>query len=116
MYKKSLILATFILCGMSSSALARDCNQSDAEARWKAGENAGIIAGFAMLDHIPTVAVDPATWDLMDLQTRLGLVDTLECLLAGPGKVLRVVHIIEPTGKMMAKYNGIGKKFDVIIR
>jgi len=57
--------------------------------------------------------IDPQIWDLTGLTTRLGLIETLECAVAGPGNFLAKVRTMEPTGKRMAQFDWIKRNPDV---
>ena len=61
--RKVVIFAAASLALLSSKAQA--CDQADAEDKIAQAESAGIMLGVGMLNNIPTLDVDPSTWDGM---------------------------------------------------
>ncbi|WP_392336566.1 hypothetical protein [Loktanella salsilacus] len=106
------VVTSFVFAATSTHAA--ECNVEIAEAKIDAAVNAEVITDLAMLNGIPTVAVDPSTWDQMIFSTRLGLVETIECAVAGPGSILARIQIIEPGGKVMANFDGLTRELDVV--
>lgn len=95
-------------------ALASDmCDQRDANEKWRKAETAGIILGMGMMNDIPTISIDESAWDGASLNTRTGLITTFECLVAGPGKALRSIQVVNRGGRLLATYDGIRKSIDV---
>lgn len=96
-----------------TTAAAAECVKEDAESKLTTAMDAGIITGVGMVNDLPTVAVDAETWRLMELNTRMGMVETLECFIAGPGNIVTTIQATAPTGKVLATFSGIERHLDV---
>lgn len=105
------IAAVSIMVLTSSAAMA--CDPEDAEERWLTGEEAGITLGVGTVQDAPSFAVDTAVWDQTDYNTRIGMMETFECLIAGPGNVLRKAHVITPGGKILAVWDGVSQDLEI---
>ena len=106
------VVTSFVLA--ATSIHAAECDVEIAESKINDAVSAEVITDLAMLNGIPTVAVDPITWDQMMFSTRLGLVETIECAVAGSGSILARIQIIEPGGKVMANFDGLTRELDVV--
>mgnify|MGYP005867499343 CR=1 FL=1 len=89
------------------------CDQKAAEAKLLEASDAGIIKGVGMVSDIPSIAVAGADWDVMSLDVRLGMIETVECFIAGPGNILRSVQVMSPGGKIFATFDGVTREIDV---
>lgn len=96
----------------SSAALA--CDPEDAKQRWLEGEEAGVTLGFGTVQDAPSFAVDVPTWNQLDYNTRVGMMQTFECAIAGADSVLRRAHVITPGGKVLAVWDGAAQ--ELVIR
>lgn len=96
---------------ISTAALA--CNVEEAEKKWVEAEKAGIILGVAMIQGVPSVAIDLPTWNQLGYQTRTGMMKNYQCLIAGPNNVLRKAHVINKGGKILAVWNGVSESLDI---
>lgn len=92
---------------------AETCDISVAEGKLQEAEAAGVISGIGFFNDKPTIAVDRQTWDVLPLDTRLGMIETFECAIVGPGKILAEVQIIGPGGLVLATFDGVKRKLDV---
>lgn len=110
---KSLVAATLFLSTACSLALADTCNIEDAKARWKKMEEANIIYGGGMIKNIPTFSIDEKIWSQTSYSSRIGLVKTFSCLIAGPGKALTRARVVNRGGKTLADWDGVDQSLDV---
>ncbi len=73
--------------------------------RWLAAEEAGIIYGVGMIGRQPTASVDEATFMAVDFGTKTGFAETLNCAVAGPGKMLASIDFVSHrTNKRLARW------------
>lgn len=99
------LLITAILT-VASPALAFDPDPA-CMARWEAAEKAEIIYGSGMVSGMPTVMVDETVYRQIDFATKLGMMETLNCIVAGPGEVLaRAQFVSHRTNNVLADWNG----------
>lgn len=113
------VISFMVLIAAATSANAQtdlvtaDCDQSSAEEKLLKASDAGIIKGVGIVNEIPSIAVTGDLWDGMTLDTRLGMIETLECFVAGPGNILKSVQVMSPGGKVFAVFDGVSRKLDV---
>jgi hypothetical protein len=107
----ALTAAATIFAATTSNA--DECIVEDAEARLNEASEAGIVQGVGFVNDLPTIAVDPETWAMMPIDARVGMIETVECAAAGPGKILAKVQIIAPTGKVLANFDGMSRHLEV---
>ena len=101
---RALSVAVILL--VASPALAFDPDPA-CMSRWEAAEKAEIIYGSGMVSGVPTVMVDETVYRQIDFTTKLGMMDTLNCIVAGPGKVLaRAQFVSNRTNNVLAEWNG----------
>lgn len=105
------IAAISMMTFASTAAMA--CDPVDAEERWLAGEEAGLTLGVGTVQDAPSFAVDTSVWNQADYNTRLGMVKTFECLIAGPDSVLGKAHVITPGGKILAVWDGVSQDLEI---
>lgn len=114
---KLLAIAAVLMAATAAHAqeefTTADCDQDAAEQKLMTASEAGAIQGVGMVNEIPSIAVDGAVWDHMDLDTRLGMIETFECFMAGPRNVLKEVQIVSPGGKVFAVFDGVSREIDV---
>jgi|GEM_PF-1774641 len=113
MLKRSQVIAATIITLAAPAGWASDCNPAEAEIKFSIASDAGVILSAGSFNGIPTITVDPPTWDLMNVDERLGMIETIECAIAGPGNILAELQIIEPSGKPMAIFDGITRNLEV---
>ena len=101
------------VAGLFISTAALACDLQDAERKWMEAEKAGIILGTAMIQGVPSFAIDLPTWKQLGYQTRTGMVKNYQCLIAGPNNVLRKAHVITKGGKILAVWNGVSGVLDI---
>lgn len=98
-------IATILAGTIATGAAA--CDQAEAEQRWRQAEQAGVILGAGLYGGIATFQVDAAVWRLIDLNTRHGMAETFQCIVAGPDQVLRQAQILDNGGAVLARWNGV---------
>ena len=103
-----------LIVGMWLPAVVWACDQGDARARWYQAQSAGEIRGVAMVQRVPTVYVDGAVWRQIDIDARRSVALTLECIVAGPGNVLREISIRDAGGLPLARWDGIRRNLEVL--
>ena len=113
MRKLTTHLAIFTLLSAGAS-FAGTCETAAAEEKLIQASEAEVILSVGVFNNIPTIAVEPEVWALLDVNTRLGMIETFECVMAGPGNILAKVQVISGTGKVMATYDGIQRELAVI--
>lgn len=99
--------------GVLASGAALACDPAEAEKKWLEGEEAGITLGFGTVQDAPSFAVHLPTWQQLDYSTRVGLVETFECAIAGPDGVLRKAHVITQGGKILAVWDGVSRELEI---
>lgn len=109
---KGLILAA-VGIAISTSALARDCDQDTASDKWEQAEEKKIVLGAGMVNDVPSFAVDETIWGQVDLSTRRGMVTTFECMVAGPDNILAKANVINKGGKVLAVWDGVSRKLEI---
>jgi len=93
-------------------AQAQTCDQEAAAERWDAGTEAELILGVSMLNGKPTIHMERFVWRAMDLNTRLGVISTFQCLLTeGQGRLSEVI-VISENGVRLARWDGIRETFE----
>lgn len=108
-----LPLALVLICG-ASSAMAQ--SRQDCEDRWLEAEAAGITRGHAIVGGVPTVVVDARTWASIPYDTKLGMVETFNCAVAGPGRMLiRIDFVSHLTNNVVGRWE-VGKGLVVMDR
>ncbi|MCE8002549.1 MULTISPECIES: hypothetical protein [Billgrantia] len=100
-----------LMLAVSTTAMA--CDQDDALTKWEQAEEHEIILGAGNINGTMSFAVDEGVWDQLDFGTRLGMVETFQCLVAGPGNVLRTANVINRGGRVLAVWDGISKQLDI---
>lgn len=110
---KTLITASAFVAALSTSAAALACDPESAEQKWKEGEEAGITLGFGTVQDAPSFAVHLPTWNQMDYNTRVGMMETFECAIAGPDSVLGKAHVITQGGKILAVWDGVSRNLEI---
>ncbi|WP_341204809.1 hypothetical protein [uncultured Sulfitobacter sp.] len=110
-YKKIALLICFV--AFASPLSAETCDISVAEGKLQKAEAAGIISGVGFFNDKPTIAVERQTWDAIRLDARLGMIETLECAIAGPGNILAEVQIIDLGGLVLATFDGVDRQLQV---
>lgn len=105
--------AAAILAANCGWAAPQDCNPAEAEAVLDHALEAGVVKNFSMHNGLPTVAAAHDVWAAMDLETRLGIIHTFECAVAGSGNILAEIQVIAETGKVLASFDGISRKLEV---
>lgn len=93
--------------------VAPPCNQAEATASIEKAQAGGAIVGVSMYQNKPTVFMEANVWAGLDLTTRLGIVATLQCAVAGPDKVLTTIQILDQGGRVLAVWDGLRRNFDV---
>ncbi len=90
----------------ATPAMAADPEtQQDCADRWLEAEEAGIVYGVGMVDGRPTASVDEETFMAVDFATKTGFADTLNCAVAGPGKMLASIDFVSNrTNKRLARW------------
>ncbi|MGO6787615.1 hypothetical protein ACCS70_29540 [Rhizobium ruizarguesonis] len=84
--------AALLLSAFALPAFAE--NRSECEARWLKAEAAGIIYGSGIVEGKVTVVVDEDVFRSVPYETKAGMGVTLDCIVAGPGKVLSEAQFI----------------------
>jgi hypothetical protein len=83
--------------------------QDDCTSRWLAAEKAKIVLGQGIVRGVPTMMVDESTFRRIDFATKLGMVTTLDCAIAGPGKHLtEIVVVSNLTNRRLARWTPVG--------
>jgi len=99
--------------GMLISTAAMACDPAEAERKWLEAEEAGITLGVGTIQDAPSFAVDVATWGQLDYNTRVGMMQTFECAVAGPDSRLRKAHVVTPGGKILAVWDGVSQELEI---
>lgn len=107
-------IATIMVTLAASTAAAQACDEQDAMARFEKAAEAGVILNAGMYDDQVTLTVDAPTWELLDLNTRLGMLETFECAVFGEGQVLVEAQVIDGRGIRLATWDGIKRSIDAI--
>lgn len=111
MILKPTVTALFGLIIFATGANA--CNQQDAKRRLETAMAKGVLLSTSMLNDTPTLHIERAIWTGLVLNTRAGMLATFDCAIAGPGKSLTKIVVVSETGRTLATWDGIKKKFDV---
>ena len=102
----TICLAVALLLGSAGiSYPASAQSQAECEAKWLRAEKGGIVLGIATINGIPTFGVDRGTWDASPYNVRSGMMNIFICMMAGPGKTMRVARIIDGKGIKLAEWN-----------
>lgn len=105
----ALLLSAFV----ASPAYAWECDQQQADQNIQAGFEAGVIVDAGSMNGMPSISVDAAVWRNADYSTRLGIVKTFECAVAGPDSILAKIQVTNRGGKILAMWDGIERKLDI---
>jgi hypothetical protein len=97
---------------LMASGAAMACDQDEALAQWEQGEEHGIILGAGEVSGAMAFAVDDGVWAQLDYDTRRGMAETFECLIAGPGNVLRTAHVVDRGGQVLAVWDGVSQELE----
>lgn len=97
-------IVCFILLLTPTTGLAE--TKEECVSRWLQAEAAQIVFGVGMVGGTPTVVVDEDTFNSIDYQTKLGLVQTMMCAALGPGKTFGEVEMLgNKTNKRLARWS-----------
>lgn len=103
-----------LIAASHSWAAEQTCDPERAEAALEHAMSSGIVDALSMYNGIPTVAVDAGVWAAIDLETRLGIIGTFECAVAGSGNILAEVQVIDSQGKPLASFDGVNRRLELI--
>ena len=73
-----------------------------------------LVLEVSFFNKIPTIHVESDVWAEFNIQTRMGMIETVECAVAGPGNILARIQIVADTGCIIADFDGITGKLEVI--
>lgn len=110
---KVLKIIAAVTAGLLISTTALACNQQEAEDKWVQAEKGGIILGMATIQGVSSFAVDLSTWNQLDYNTRVSMMKNFECLISGPGNVLRKAHVITEGGRILAIWDGVSQELEI---
>lgn len=110
---KNLTLTAILAAGALAAPIAMACDPAEAEKSLQRAEEAGITLGFATVQDAPSFAVHLPTWQQLDYDTRVGMMETFECAIAGSDGVLRKAHVITPGGEILAVWDGVSQELDI---
>jgi len=96
------------------SAQASECDKADAIDRLQQAEQAGLMLGYKMDQGKPTLYVDRATWNQLNITTRTGMARTFQCAALGEGQVLKKLFIADKGGLTLAEWDGIKGSLNVV--
>ena len=51
------------------------------------------MRGVGVIEGAMTIVVDEGLWPRLDYTTKIGMIKTFECVIAGPGKALTAVDV-----------------------
>jgi hypothetical protein len=99
---------------LPETATARqDCNEADARARFEMAMNGGAITAVSRFNGISTIHVSRGVWARMDFHSRLGMLGTFECVVAGRGNVLLTAQVVDEGGRVLATWDGRTRQMHV---
>lgn len=107
------ILGAGMLLAVVYSAGAMACDREQALEQWDQAEQQGIILGAGEVNGVMSFAVDPGVWANVDLNVRQGMLNTFECIIAGPGHVLAKANVLTPGGRVLASWDGVKRELDI---
>ena len=108
MFKITATCAAVLVAGQGWAST--QCDPAEAEGILEHAQASGIVAGMSMLNGIPSISVEGEVWAAIDLETRLSIISTFECAVAGRGNILAEVQVIAETGKILASFDGLTRQ------
>lgn len=105
-------LAAMAALTIGTAAAAAECDQDDAMERLQKAINSGSIRSMGAYDDLPTLVVDGALWEVLKLETRIGMFVTFECALYGEGSYVEKAQVLDERGIQMAVWDGIHRSID----
>jgi len=78
-------------------------NYEICKSKWSEAESESIVSAMGIINSTPTFSIDRRVWNLMDYNTRSGMMDVFVCAVAGPGKSLSRAQVVDTGGLVLGK-------------